>query len=228
MRLAPNEEFGQWKKILQELRRQDISGPAREGDEVSTSGYVPSWIWRTPHQGSASTYDQDFRSALRVEWCKAQARATRYEEEVQLVTEEMRRTLAFFNWFACDWEAKATTPAGYSGVDKRTLAGISSYAYKQVAIYRKLIAVFVSDWYKCLETKSLGSSWIHQYPRPPSTKRRRLVSNVRLHHPKPAPNKDDLNIVGSDSDSDSCSDSDDEGGMDELVSNDRDLFELAN
>ena len=51
-----------------------------------------------PLQGSVSGDDQDLSSALQVEWCKAQERATRYEEEIELVVEEMRRTLVFFEW----------------------------------------------------------------------------------------------------------------------------------
>ena len=41
---------------------------------------------------------EDFHAVLRVEWCKSQERAARYEEEVELVVEEMRRTLTFFEW----------------------------------------------------------------------------------------------------------------------------------
>ena len=65
---------------------------------MSESHYVPSWIWHMPLQGSVSGDDQDLSSALQVEWCKAQERATRYEEEIELVVEEMRRTLVFFEW----------------------------------------------------------------------------------------------------------------------------------
>jgi hypothetical protein len=39
--------------------------------------------------------------ALRVEWAKAKARAARWEEEVILLDEEMRRILEF-----CDWKAR--------------------------------------------------------------------------------------------------------------------------
>ena len=220
MRLAPNEEFGEWKNILQELHKDDIRSPAREGG-ASKSCYVPSWIWRTSHQGSASSSSQDFCSALRVEWCKARERATRYEEEVQLIVEEMRRTLAFFNWLACRWDSWATASAGCPSVGGRTKAGISAYAHKQASVYRKLIVLFVSEWWECLEAKSLGSPWLQRYPHPPSTKRRRLVSNVQLYHPKPEPLNGDV-PDGEESDLDG-----EEIGR--FVSDNRDLLkELAN
>lgn len=198
-RLAPNEEFGAWKNILQELRREDIRGPGRGDNETSESRYVPSWIWQTPLPESASSDEQDLSLALRVEWCKAQERAVRYEEEVQLVVEEMRRTLAYFKWLACEWERWAATPAvGGSEADSATMAGVSAYAYKQAAVYRKMVIVFVNDWYECLKTKSLGSPWLQQYPSPPSVKRRRLVSNVRLYHSTSA--KLDADTIGPDQD----------------------------
>jgi hypothetical protein len=42
-----------------------------------------------------------FYLALRVEWAKAKARAARWEEEVVLLDEEMRRVIQF-----CDWKAE--------------------------------------------------------------------------------------------------------------------------
>jgi hypothetical protein len=133
-------------------------------------------------------------------------------EEVQLVVEEMQRTLVFFEWLACEWERRATVPLMDSSkvdsaasevdstasevddtasdvdsmvleVDSTTATGISAYTHKQAAVYREMVAVFVNDWYECLETKSLGSSWLKHYPSPPMIKRCRLVSNVRLYHP---------------------------------------------
>jgi hypothetical protein len=120
---------------------------------------------------------------LRVEWCKAQARASRWEEEVELVVEEMRRTLVYFKWLAREWEKKATPRVGAgSSTDNVTMAGISAYAHKQASLYRKLVDIFINDWYECLKAKSLGSPWLEAYPVPPPAKRRRLVSNVKRYH----------------------------------------------
>jgi hypothetical protein len=88
-KLAPNEEFGPWKKQLQELLQGDICGPAPEGSETSQSCHLPSWIWQTPLDTSISADEEDFCAAIQVEWCKAQERAARYNEEIELVVEEM-------------------------------------------------------------------------------------------------------------------------------------------
>ena len=183
-KLAPNEEFGPWKKLLQELHKDDIRGPAREDYETSQSCYIPSWIWQTVLQTSEFG-DEDFHAALRVEWCKAQERAARYEEEIELVVEEMRRTLVFFEWLTHEWEQRATHSPG--ATNTLIANGISAYAHKQAAVYRTLVKVFVDDWHGCLTSKSLGSSWLEKYSTPPTVKRHRLVSNVQLYHSSPPP-----------------------------------------
>ena len=87
--LAPDEEFGPWKASLLELRNEDVQGPGCDKNQPSKSCFVQSWIWTTAPQVSASPEDPDLQVALRVEWAKAQERAKRYEEEVELVVEEM-------------------------------------------------------------------------------------------------------------------------------------------
>jgi len=190
--LAPNEEFGHWKKTFLELDDCDIRGPGREELEPSQSRHVESWIWTTLPQESTSSEDPDLHAAVRVEWCKAQERAKRYEEEVELVVEEMRRTLASFEWNACEWERWATSPLpGSTDIDETTAAGITSYAYKQAHIRRKMASLFINFWYNSLKAKSLASSWLAKFPPPPEDKRRRLISNVRLYHSdSPTPNAD--------------------------------------
>ena len=207
-RLAPNEEFGPWKKQLQELRQDDIRGPAREAFETSQSRHVPSWIWQTSLQTSVSADEQDLCAALRVEWCQAQERSARYEEEVGLVVEEMRRTLVFFEWSACEWEKRAAFQS--ENVDHTTNLGISAYAYKQAAMYRQLVVIFIRDWYNCLKQRSLGSSWLKQYPAPREAKRQRLTSNVQLYHYTLAPPPDldtEADVGGAGGDVLECSDS---------------------
>ena len=184
--LAPNEEFGRWKVSLQELDDGDVRGPGQENHESSASRFVQSWIWTSaPHLStSTSIEDPDLRTALRIEWCKVQERAKRYEEELQLVVEEMRRTLVTFEWNAQEWETFAISPPlGDSAIDATAIAGVAAYAYKQVDIQRKMIKTFADDWYPLLEQLSPNLSWLKQYPRPPDIKRRRLVSNVQIYHP---------------------------------------------
>ncbi|KAF9231029.1 hypothetical protein BU15DRAFT_90993 [Melanogaster broomeanus] len=42
----------------------------------------------------------ELQEVMRIEWCKARARANRWAEEVELLSEEMRRVLAFLKWQA--------------------------------------------------------------------------------------------------------------------------------
>ena len=181
--LAPNEEFGLWKGTLQDLKESDLRGPGPEDFETSTSQFIQSWIWTTAVQTSISTEDSDLNTALRIEWCKSQERAKRYEEEVELVVEEMRRTLVTFELNAHDWDEKAASlPHRAPSLDPAVVSGATAYAYKQADIQRKLIGVFFTEWYDVLESQPLAASWLKKYPRPPADHRHRLVSNVKHYH----------------------------------------------
>lgn len=181
-KLAPNEEFGKWKDSLLELRKGDIRGPGPEEGE-SASRFVQSWIWTTASRLSSSAEDPDLQAALRAEWCKTQERAKRYEEEIELVMEEMRQTLVTFEWNALEWESFATSPPiGDSAIDNTTVAGIAAYARKQADVQRKMAKIFLNHWYPLLEQPSLKPNWLKKYPRPPENKHRRLISNVTLYH----------------------------------------------
>ena len=202
--LAPSEEFGLWKKILLELRDCDIRGPGREDSEPSTSRFVQSWIWTATIQTSTSAEDPDLDVALRIEWCKAQEQAKRYKEEVELVVEEMRRTLVTFELNAREWDQWATSPSFYSSVEGTMATGAIAYAHKQASIQRRLVGVFINDWYKILEDQPLATSWLSKYTRPPKNQRHCLVCNVRLYHPTSsvthpdAPHANDISPDGID------------------------------
>ena len=204
-KLAPGEEFGKWKEGLKELKDSDIRGPGREEYEVSDSRFIQSWIWTSAARTSTSTSDHDLNPVLRVEWCKAQARASRHEEEVELVVEEMRRTLVSFEGMALQWTKFATSPipqvstdSSKSGVgprklrmDETAVLGVTAYAHRQANIYHRMIHVFLDDWYPILDALSLGSTWLSNYPRPVENKRRRLVSNVPAHRSTLTSHSDD-------------------------------------
>ena len=194
LRLDPGETISQWKANLQELRREDIRGPSREAHETSESQHQMSWIWRTSSlQGDTGINDVDMRAIMRVEWCKASARVERFKEEVELVVEEMRRTLEFFKWTANNWEKLGEARTGEQTMDEDMSAGVRAYAFRKAAHYRMLVEIFLQDWYKCLELKCLGSSWLSKYPRPESCGRRRLRSNVKAYHSSDPSVEEDTN-----------------------------------
>ena len=193
--LAPKEEFGAWQDTVRDLNDDDIRGPGHEESETSRSRSVRSWIWTTATRTSTSAEDPDLNAALRVEWSKTEEQAKRYEEEIELVVEEMRRTLVTFESNARKWDERAASPSFPDLVEAVTVAGIAAYARKQADIHRKLINVFLGDWYEVLKEQPLAASWLSEYPRPPANQRHRLVSNVRLYHStSPAPHGDTSNI----------------------------------
>jgi hypothetical protein len=167
LRLDPDGKISPWKEDLRELRWNDIRGPSREGDEKLESRQQPSWIWQTSSlKEGARINDPELKDVMRVEWCKAIARVERFEEEVELTVEEMRRTLLFFECTARNWERRGEACVGEPTMDEETTAGVRAYAARQAALYRRLVDIFINDWYACLDLKSLGSDWLPKYKCP--------------------------------------------------------------
>ncbi|KAK7019684.1 hypothetical protein VNI00_018006 [Paramarasmius palmivorus] len=58
-----------------------------------------SWIWTAGGQlDLKDSADENNNNILRSEWCKSQARARRASEEVELLMEEMCRTVGYLEW----------------------------------------------------------------------------------------------------------------------------------
>ena len=108
--------------------------------------------------------DQEIEDYVRVDWAKAQERASRFEEEIKLSVEDMRRTIAFFAWKAAEWERLAELRANSSNKPAdEVMQGVRAYTYQTSGMYRDLIKTFVNDWYHCLHPKGLGDSWLAAY-----------------------------------------------------------------
>ncbi|KAF7977149.1 hypothetical protein HWV62_4563 [Athelia sp. TMB] len=134
-----------------------------------------SWIWMTVGV-AADGQDEGLQEALRIQWCKARARATHWTEEVLLLREEMRRVLAFLTWHAGWWDCQASSR---TGLTLEAAEGVAAYAHKQAAIRRKIHSSFdtlwVASWAKIKhgvgsdnEILDLGeSSFVTSYPPPP-------------------------------------------------------------
>jgi hypothetical protein len=79
-----------------------------------------------------------------VQWAKARARSRRWNEEVQLLKEEMRRVLAYFEYKAAWWvergdaEGRETTP--------ELAEGLRAYAEDQAQLQRDLGSKFAAKW----------------------------------------------------------------------------------
>ncbi|KAG0703197.1 hypothetical protein DFH29DRAFT_981987 [Suillus ampliporus] len=113
-----------------------------EQDNGATVGQqTVSWIWKT--RGVSDNTEQGLQDSLRVEWCRARARAHRWQEEVQLLHEEMRRVLAFFEWQAVWWETQGSERTFGS---PEAAEGVVAYACHQASLWQSLASHFRSLW----------------------------------------------------------------------------------
>ncbi|TDL15288.1 hypothetical protein BD410DRAFT_732930, partial [Rickenella mellea] len=160
------DPLGDWQTRLLVLLSGDIRGLGREDDGTKRKGMhvhesegrrAVSWIWidrvvRTPVVDGVAVPEVDLNDDMRVEWAKSQARAQRWQEEVVLVTEEMRRTLVFLEWRAVWWE----TRIGRRLETADMTSGLRAYAMKQAAVQRGLAKRFAKLWVPFLRKNSLA------------------------------------------------------------------------
>jgi hypothetical protein len=163
--LDPN---GSWSIRLKELKDSDISGPGKDPEDKTTtnSRYNPSWIWLVPGAtgtslSAAQITNDEFHDSMRVEWAKARARMMRWDEELLIVQEEMRRVIEYLRWKAVWWQAR-TSLRGHS--DSGIVSGISGYANKQAAICSRLAERCASYWVPRLKDKDITPSWVSYFP----------------------------------------------------------------
>ncbi|KAJ7606921.1 hypothetical protein FB45DRAFT_1011540 [Roridomyces roridus] len=113
--------------------REDEGTPDREAVERGgESVRRVSWIWTGADSGN-----EDLDEALRIEWCKANARTRRWREEIRLLEEEQRRLPIALMWQSRLWENRVRkVPVGVWDVE--FAEGGVAYALKQAAIFRDL------------------------------------------------------------------------------------------
>ncbi|RDX43071.1 hypothetical protein OH76DRAFT_1458528 [Lentinus brumalis] len=127
-----------WASHLAPLQTSDIRH-VTEGEEGETEGRrTMSWIWKAsssapsdPSDGTGAPIDTSLQESLRVEWCKARARAARWTEEVELLLEEMRRTIVYHTWRAGMWHDVVNQV--HEGRPDY-LEGANAYARRQAAV----------------------------------------------------------------------------------------------
>jgi hypothetical protein len=157
--------------IYQKLEQKDIRGPNPQDDitDLAAVGgrgprpqtlrvgqYIQSWIWRTIN-AEDEPVDQ-----VRVQWAKANANAERWEEEKLLVVEEMRRTLASFEWHVQWWSRQVGSRQG-TGVATSLVHALDAYARHQAGIWSNRITVFTQAWSPTLSAAKLGNEWFQRY-----------------------------------------------------------------
>ena len=176
----PLHQF-KWSDILRVLEDDDMSTLTSLDNDTSEGRKKLKWIWTV--QGTGANADESTQSgalfqylsvtqdnidnfplALRVEWCKARARAHRWQEECLLLHEEMRRVLATFAWQSENWTTIArrleatelTSSQSFPALvqaDIMTQAvvqeGKIAYAYRQAAIRYDMLKECKLRWEKC-------------------------------------------------------------------------------
>ena len=163
---------GNWQEVYLELKDADNRGPGKEADEggVGDGSYSCSWIWlpnpRVPDSidgdlGEEGASEEDVNEALRVEWTTSFARLERWNEEVDLLEEEMHRVVMFMEWKSQDWLAKAD--ASWADLTPDVQSGLSMYAKKQAAIHCDLAVSFAKLWHPTLTSYGLQHSWNTEY-----------------------------------------------------------------
>ena len=155
---------GDWKERLQELdKKKDIRGPGRDPDDPTSKGrYEISWIWSVsrPINNTADESEEVLNTSLRPEWTKVKARKDRWDEEWQLVQEEMRRVVAYLEWRASWWCGQGRR---CKVNDEGTMRGLQAYAEKQAATLLALARDSARQWIPALAEEGIVPDWATRY-----------------------------------------------------------------
>lgn len=164
--LSPRLSEASWQTELLPLQDTDIRDLSEGKAGESEGRRTISWIWKSVpaveksmepgfllERKSQSKFGQNtlscsfncYRLGVRVEWCQSRARAHRFTEEVELLTEEMARILRFFQWKANDWQVKGNIMASQQR-PAPLLEAYTAYAERQAAIYVGLGKHFNTLW----------------------------------------------------------------------------------
>ncbi|KAK0484153.1 hypothetical protein EDD18DRAFT_1311916 [Armillaria luteobubalina] len=103
----------EWKKDLFPLRPEDISG-LNSNNNLRSEGHP-----------------------LRIKWCKSHARAQRWQEECELLVEEIRCVKVTFQFYEKVWKDRA---------ERVDLSGARAYALKQAALWQELEKSAAEQW----------------------------------------------------------------------------------
>ncbi|KAG1860956.1 hypothetical protein F4604DRAFT_1882528 [Suillus subluteus] len=127
-----------WLEVFLILEQAHVCGMSEGEAGQSEGNRTLSWIWKA--QGFSLHHDLH---ALRIEWCKARARANCWMEEVQLLLEEMRCVREFLSWHAAWWDEQADQRVNLPVAEAE---GIKGYARRQAALRRRIQHAFMKMW----------------------------------------------------------------------------------
>ncbi|KAK0457087.1 uncharacterized protein EV420DRAFT_1271922, partial [Desarmillaria tabescens] len=127
----------EWKAGLSPLKAEDVRGLDSYNEATLEGQCTLSWIWKTNLQGG----EKGLQEALRIEWCKSHARAQRWQEECDLLTEEIRWVQVTFQYYSSVWKGRATCT---------DLPGAKAYALRQATLWSDLSASVATRWNEVL------------------------------------------------------------------------------
>lgn len=206
---------GDWTTRLRALADKDITGPGNDDDDdlrtVGEGHREISWIWRVRRPVSEASGDEldpeEFNQYMAIEWAKARARARRWDEEVALIQEEMRRVIAFFEWKAKWWRQSASQRS--QGITPALSSGLTAYAEKQASMYDGLSLKFYNMWVPHLMVQNLlAQSTTAARAARPSPRQSQLRDPVEL-----SSDDDDNGDADADVENDNINDKGSDGDM---------------
>ncbi|KIY60775.1 hypothetical protein CYLTODRAFT_483077, partial [Cylindrobasidium torrendii FP15055 ss-10] len=115
-----------------------------------------SWIWRMRPTGANES--SDVQDALKIEYCKARARALRWEEEVSLLLAETERVPTFARTKAEKWRSRAVVA---NCEDPLLAEGYAAYAYEQASREEQYADTVTKKW---AQLRPLAEDFIARRP----------------------------------------------------------------
>ncbi|KAL0567115.1 hypothetical protein V5O48_014873 [Marasmius crinis-equi] len=135
---TPTEDGSEINLVSVDRRSKDF----RHKHGTRETRMMNSWIWTTGEIDRGDGTDDNDELLLEV-WARSRARASRSEEEVELLREEMQRTLRFLGWKGKWWrEHVAKRPHASSALQE----GLRAYALSQERIQLRLESRFKEMW----------------------------------------------------------------------------------
>ncbi|KAJ7784192.1 hypothetical protein B0H16DRAFT_1446451 [Mycena metata] len=129
---------------FRELRPQDVQLDGDAGETDAAARKKLAMISAGRAVGAFDDEEQRLHESVRVEWARARARKARWEEEVLLLREEMRRVLRYLGWQANWWREHVARRA--DNPSPEIAAGIHAYALQQADLHERLARFFMGKW----------------------------------------------------------------------------------
>lgn len=80
---------------------------------------------------------------MRIEWCKTRARVKHWEEEVELLVEEMQRIVTYLDWDATCWDERGKV---FQSNNYVLLEGHHTYVQHQATLCCSLVQRCQDSW----------------------------------------------------------------------------------